>query len=128
MRQATCSELTWMHTRMKIQNINWTMSSLYSLTFFLNNISTTQYTRSNMKLSNSMINKSAITDHVTKQNHITNWEGLTMIDKESNRSRCYVRESIWIKKTAEKINHDEGIYNLAHIWEVIIPSELAQIC
>ena len=42
------------------------------------------YTRSNRKTSEKEMHKSAITDHMTQQNHIVDWEGVKFVDRESD--------------------------------------------
>ena len=42
------------------------------------------YTRSNKKTSEKEMHKSAITDHMTQQNHIVDWEGAKFVDRESD--------------------------------------------
>ena len=54
-------------------------------------------TRSQRKTSLTQLNKSAITDHVCQQNHIIDWEEVNVIDREDNRQKRQIRESIQIK-------------------------------
>ena len=42
------------------------------------------YTRSNRKTSEKDMHKPAITDHMTQQNHIVDWEGGKFVDRESD--------------------------------------------
>ena len=42
------------------------------------------YTPSNRKTSEKEMNKSAITGHMTQQNHTVDWEGANLIDRESD--------------------------------------------
>ncbi len=81
-----------------------------------NNVSTTEYTRSNRKLLESIVKKSASTNHTTtRENHIIDWEGVTVVAKESNRRRRHMRKSIWIRMTSGKIKKDDCNYDVAHI-------------
>ncbi len=63
-----------------------------------------------------------------QQNYVIGWEWVTVIDKESNRRKCYVRDSICYSSMAEKINQDKGNYDLANVCDAAILVELAQLC
>ncbi len=82
-----------------------------------------QYTRNFRKQSVSSINKSAIIDHANTENHIIDWEGVSIVDRESQKKRRHVKESIWIRKTTGAFNRDEGNYDLSRAWDVVIPAE-----
>ena len=68
----------------------------------------------------STINKSALTDHTTTENHIIDWEGVNIVDKEPNRRIQHIKEAIWIRKTRTPINRDEGNYELPHVYDDVI--------
>ena len=57
-------------------------------------------------------NKSAITDHVAKENHVIDWSGAKILDREGHRRTRQLKESICIRKEANCINRDAGAYNL----------------
>jgi len=40
------------------------------------------------------MNKSAITDHVAKENHVINWSGAKILEREGHRKTMQVKESI----------------------------------
>jgi len=42
--------------------------------------------------------KSAITDHVAKENHVIDWSGAKILDRESHRRTRQLKESIRIRK------------------------------
>jgi len=44
------------------------------------------------------MNKSAITDHVAKENHVINWSCAKILEREGHRKTRQVKESIWIRK------------------------------
>jgi len=44
------------------------------------------------------MNKSAITDHVAKENHVTHWSGAKILEREGHQKTMQVKESIWIRK------------------------------
>jgi len=54
------------------------------------------------------INKSAITDHVAKENHVINWSGAIILEREGHRKTRQVKESIWIRKEPNCMNRDGG--------------------
>ena len=72
----------------------------------------------------STINKSALTDHATTENHIIDWEGVNIVDKEPNRRIWHIKEAIWIRKTRTPINRDEGNYELPHVYDDVIKRHL----
>ena len=86
----------------------------------VNSISSQTFTRNTRKLSENTIHKSAITDHVAASNHIIDWEGAKIVDKESNKRRRHVREAIWIRRTEGAINRDQGCYELSHLYNTVI--------
>jgi len=63
-------------------------------------------------------NKSAITDHVAKENHVIDWSGAKIFDREShqkkdnsrNQSACVRRSTVWT---------DGGAYNLPTTYDHI---------
>ena len=68
----------------------------------------------------STINKSTLTDHVATENHIIDWEGVNIVDKEPNQRIRQIKEAIWIRKDRTPINRDEGNYELPHVYDDII--------
>ena len=52
--------------------------------------------------------KSAITDHADRRNCVIDWDGVKLVDKETNRSARWIKEAIWIRKTKPTMNRDEG--------------------
>ena len=85
--------------------------------------STANYTRSQRKNSTQDIKKSAITDHVCTENHVINWEGVSVIDRESERYQRWVREAIWISRRGTVMNRDEGAYQLSKTWSSLIAAK-----
>ena len=75
------------------------------------------YTRSNRKTSEKDMHKSAITDHMTQQNHIVDWEGAKFVNRESDWRTSGIKEAIWIRKTKDSINRDEARYRLSHLYD-----------
>ena len=58
--------------------------------------------------------KSTLTDHTTTENHLIDWEGVKVLDRESHRRRRLVKEVIWICKNKAAINRDEDNYEIPH--------------
>ena len=78
------------------------------------------YTRSNRKTSETEMPKSAITDHMTQQNHIVVWTGAKFIDRVSDWRTRGTKEVIWIKKTKDSMNRNEGRYRLLQIYDDLL--------
>ncbi len=79
------------------------------------------YTRSQRKVSESTLNKSAITDHMSQNNHIMNWEGSKILSREDNTFRRGVREAIHIWKDRQTVmNRDQGRYKLSKVFNPIL--------
>ena len=80
-----------------------------------------QYTRSQRQSLTSTINKSAVTDHVATNNHVIDWKGTKIVDREQHRPTRWIRESIWIRKHEGNImNRDEGGYKLSRIYDNVL--------
>ena len=66
------------------------------------------YTRSSKSSSVSEIHKSAITDHVVTDNHVMDWDNIRVLDREEDRTRRWIKEAMWIRKSIPVMNRDEG--------------------
>jgi len=75
-------------------------------------ISNRTFTRSDRKSRAAEMNTSAITDHVAKENHVINWSGAKILEREEHRKTRLVKESIWIRKEPNCMNRDGGAYSL----------------
>ena len=64
--------------------------------------------------------RSAITDYVARNNHVINWTGAEIIDREGHRRIRQVKESIWIRKQKNGMNRDTGAYNLSHVYDCLL--------
>ena len=80
-------------------------------------------TRSRRKESTTELHKSAITDHAVRENHIIDWEGVKILDKDSDFKKRGIREALAIRKQGKKMNRDEGRYHLSHIYDTLLRSE-----
>jgi len=70
-------------------------------------ISSRTFTRSDRKSRAAEMNKSAIADHVAKENHVINWSGAKILERGHRKTR-QVKESIWIRKEPNCMNRDGG--------------------
>ena len=86
----------------------------------VNSVPVQQFARNARKQSQSTLNKSALTDHTTVENHEIDWAGAKVLDKESHKRRRHVREALWIRRTEGAINRDEGNYELPHMYDDVI--------
>ena len=57
-------------------------------------ISNRTFARSERKSRAAEMNKSAITDHVAKENRVINWSGAKILEREGHRKTRQVKESI----------------------------------
>ena len=80
------------------------------------------YTRKERSQSVTEMNKSAITDHTVQENHVIDWEGTRVVDRESHAMSRRVKEAIWIRREGDTMNRDEGAYQLSGIYNGLIRS------
>ena len=78
------------------------------------------YTRSSKSLAASDVHKSSITDHVWMDNHVMDWDNISVLDREEDRTRRWIKEAIWIRKSLTVMNRDEGGYQLSHVYDSLI--------
>ena len=68
-----------------------------------------KYTRSRKKDSLMELHPSVITDHVAKENHTIDWEGVRFVTRDSDWTTRGVKEAVEIRKTgANAINRNGG--------------------
>ena len=80
-----------------------------------------KFTRAARKESTSEIHKSAITDHIAQENHVIDWKGAKVLDRDSNPFTRRVRESIQIRKKGAKVlNRDDGAVYLDHVYTPLL--------
>jgi len=53
-------------------------------------------------------NKSAITDHLSKKNHVIDWSRAKILDTKSHRKTRQHRESVHMRKEVNCMNRDMG--------------------
>ena len=61
------------------------------------------------------MHKSAITDHSIQSNHVIDWPGSMIVDKESNKKNRWIREALWIRKSVNVMNRQTGQFQLSNI-------------
>ena len=77
-------------------------------------------TRASRARESSVTHKSAITDHVVEENHVTGWDKAKVVDREAQRQTRWIKEAFWIRKTPSCMNRDAGSYQLSHTWDQVI--------
>ncbi|KAI8518864.1 hypothetical protein Bbelb_021210 [Branchiostoma belcheri] len=82
-----------------------------------------RYTRSQKQQAQKEEKKSAVTDHVARNNCVIDWEGARVIDREDNRRIRWIKEAVWIRKSTPVMNRDEGGYKLSHVWDCILAAK-----
>ena len=83
-------------------------------------LSTGIKTRATRKSSQSVVHKSAISDHVVDKNHLIDWNEAEIIDKESDQYKHWIKEAIAIRKQGTNMNWDEGQYQLSHMFDDLL--------
>jgi len=66
------------------------------------------------------MNKSAITDHVAKENHVINWSGAKIFERERHQKTRQVKESTWNRKEPNCMNRDGGAYSLPTAYGLLV--------
>jgi len=82
----------------------------------------TKFTRQRKQSVDEQQNKSAITDHVVKKNHVIGWDEASILGREDNRWARWIRESIEIRKQdiqGHTMNRDAGTYTLSHLYDAL---------
>jgi hypothetical protein len=74
------------------------------------------FTRSGRKQSETIEHSSAVTNHKATHNHVIDWEGVKVMDRENNTALRKLRESVAIAKERRVMNRDEGGYQLSPIY------------
>jgi len=70
----------------------------------------------------SICKTSAVTDHISNENHVTDWENVKVVDRESDKPVKHIREAVWIRKIRH-MNRDDGSYQLSHVWYKLLTLE-----
>ena len=54
-------------------------------------VNSRRYTRASRKDSVEEVHKSAVTDHIAEHNHVIDWEGAKIVEKDSNKQTRWIR-------------------------------------
>ena len=68
----------------------------------------------------SVTHKSVITDHAVVENHVIDWDKAKVVDREAQQHTRWIKEALWIRKTAICMNQEAGSYQLSHTWGQVI--------
>jgi len=79
-----------------------------------------QHTRSQRKASLTTLNKSAVTDHASRNNHVIQWSETRVLQTERDDHKRRIREAICIRRAPHTMNRDEGAYQLDHAYDRLI--------
>ena len=66
--------------------------------------------------------KSATTEHARENNHVLDWESVSILERESHNMKRWIREAIQERKLEEGVsmNRNIGKYTLDHVWDTIL--------
>ena len=82
---------------------------------------TSRFTRQSKKSAEEQQNKSAITDHATRENHVIDWDGVKVVGHEADRKTRWIKEAIAIRKNKDKcMNRDTGSYFLPTSYDKLL--------
>jgi len=82
---------------------------------------TQRYTRKSKLFADTQQNKSAITDHALRENHVINWQNVKVIGHEPDRGTRWIKEAVEIRKTRTwAMNRDTGSYFLSPAYDYIL--------
>jgi len=85
-----------------------------------------RFTRQSKKSAEEQLHKSAITDHVTRENHVIDWNQVKVVGHESDRRTRWIKEAIAIRKCKDKcMNRDTGSYFLPSSYDKLLLREPA---
>jgi len=70
---------------------------------------TLRFTLISKKAADEQKNKTAITDHATRENHVIDWNGVKVVGHETNRRTRWIKEAMAIHKHKGRVmNRDTG--------------------
>ena len=80
-----------------------------------------KYTSSRKNDSLTEMHPSAITDHVEKENHTIDWEGVMFQARDTDWTARVVKEAVEIRKTeAHSLNRDGGHHQLPSLYSNLL--------
>ena len=68
-----------------------------------------RFTRQSKRSAEEQQNKSAITDHTTRENHVIEWDQVRVLGHESDRKTRWIKEAIAIHKSKDKCMNTESV-------------------
>ena len=83
-------------------------------------VSNRTLTRAERKELATETNESAMTDHVAKENHVIDWSGARILDRETHRKTRQLREFIHICREVNCVNRDRGACGLPVTYDRIL--------
>jgi len=82
---------------------------------------TLRCTQKSKKATDEQQNKSAVTDHVTNENHVIDWNGVKVVGHKTDRRTRWIKEAIAIcKHKGRAINRDIGSYFLLSTYDKLL--------
>ena len=84
-------------------------------------VSEQHYTRAQRKRSETLLHKSAISDHVERLNHTIDWDNSKLLTREDHLWTRKIKESVQIRKQQpEVMNRDEGNHFLPRVYDSLL--------
>ena len=71
-------------------------------------INSKPFTRNQRASSLSEQNKSALTDHISQDNHVIYWPAATILDRESDKSTRWIKEAVHVRKEGRRCLNRDG--------------------
>ena len=84
------------------------------------------FTRGSKESASSKLHKSAISDHVAKENHFINWKDCSILARDPFKFSRWVREAVYIRKEKDTLNRDIGQFNLSSVYDPILSKSASQ--
>ena len=80
-----------------------------------------RFTRSQRNTAAETWNQSALADHASQENHVIDWDNVTVQAREDQKPARWIREAIHIRKEGQNaINRDEGQHQLPKIYNPLL--------
>ena len=80
-----------------------------------------RYTRSQRNTAAETWNQSALADHASQENHVIDWDNVSVQAREEDKPARWIREAIHIRKEGKNaINRDEGQHQLPRLYNPLL--------
>ena len=65
--------------------------------------------------------------HASHDNHVINWSAATILDRESDKSARWIKDTVHIRKEGRRsLNQDEGSsYTLSHMYDRFLATSIS---